>query len=203
MKMKSSKQFKAKPIHRSSRTTILAFAAMAMSLAFTSTNASAAVSLNGGTSWEGWESKGLSNQLGVYGKGSTTNVYEVYTTIFSFNNDSMSGGAVGGGPTGGATGFGTGTNSSGAFANGNRIFGVGVRRVGGLAIGGIRTIKFDLDGDSFAAASSVGGSDGKTSFSTYSEYKDFTVQFQSAVAGPADAYGVWNAFSINTQAGQG
>ena len=62
----------------------------------------APVDINGGTSWGGWTSKGQSNQLGVYAGGSENAVYEVYSTAFSFNNNSVAGsGAVGGGPTGG------------------------------------------------------------------------------------------------------
>jgi hypothetical protein len=158
--------------------------------------ASAAPIIDGGTTWTGWTSEGLSNQLGVYGRGSTTQVYEVYSTVFSFNNDSKSGGPIGGGPTGGATGFGTGAFSTGAFANGNKILGIGVRVVSGTGITGFTpTVKFDLDADSYQAASSVGGVDGRTSFSTYSETRDFTVQFEGANS--------WRGGSLSMQAGNG
>jgi len=162
------------------RTPWLVFSAIAMGLITFSIEANAAVSINGGSSWTGWTSRGQSNQLGVYGTGTTTDVYEVYSTIFLFDNHSAdkSGGAVGGGPTGGSTGFGTGTFSTGAFANGNRILGIGVRRISGAALSiSVQTIRFDLDGDSYRAASTVGGGDGRSSFSQNSEYRDFTVQF--------------------------
>lgn len=152
--------------------------------------------INGGSSWGGWTSVGLSNQLGVYGSGSTTAVYEVYTTVFSFNNHAVTGGASGGGPTGGVTGFGTGAFSTGAFANGNTIIGVGVRVVsGGSTTGFTPTVRFDLDADSYLAASSVGGADGRTSFTSWSEGGDFTAQFEGANA--------WRGGTLTMQAGNG
>lgn len=157
--------------------------------------ADAAVSIDGGSSWNGWTSVGMSNQLGVYGSGSTNEVYEVYSTVFSFNNDSVSGGAVGGGPTGGPTGFGTGAYSFGAFANGNTILGIGVHKVSGSTITFTPTVRFDLDNDSYQAASSVGGVDGRTSSTTYSEFRDFTAQFEGANS--------WRGSTINQQTGNG
>lgn len=156
----------------------------------------AATDINGGTSWTGWTSEGFSDQLGVYGSGASTAIYEIYTSTFFFNNHSVSGSPTGGGPTGGVTGFGTGAFSTGAFANGNRILGVGVRVVSGGSISGFTpTVRFDLDSDSYQAASFVGGADGRTSSSTYSEFKDFTVQFQDALS--------WAGSTINAQAGNG
>jgi MYXO-CTERM domain-containing protein len=158
--------------------------------------AARAASIDGGTSWGGWTSEGLSNQLGVYGSGSTTAVYEVYTTVFSFNNDSVSGGAVGGGPTGGATGFGTGAFSTGAFANGHTILGIGVRVDSGGSITGFTpTVRFDLDADSYKPASSVGGADGRTSFTSWSETGDFTAQFEGANS--------WRGGTLTEQVGTG
>ncbi len=156
-----------------------------------------AVSIDGGTTWGGWTSVGASNQLGVYGSGSTTAVYDVYRTVFSFNNDTKSGGATGGGPTGGATGFGTGSFSTGAFANGNTILGIGVDTNGGSVSGFAPTVRFDLDADSYQAASSVGGVDGRTSSGPWSEYKDFTAQFASLTNQP------WVGSTLNGQAGTG
>jgi hypothetical protein len=175
-----------------------AFTTMALSLAALIAmfgSAFAEIAINGGSSWGGWTSKGLSNQLGVYGSGSTTDVYEVYTTIFSFNNNTVTGGAVGGGPTGGATGFGTGAFSTGAFANGNRTLGIGVRQVSGSTLPHNPTVRFDLDADSYLAATSVGGSDGRTSFTSWSEQKDFTVQFDSTAS--------WQGSTLTMQAGNG
>lgn len=173
----------------------IAGAAAALALSFAVPSQAALIDINGGSSWGGWTGVGASNTLGVYGSGSTTAVYDVYRTVFAFNNNSVSGGAIGGGPTGGATGFGTGAFSTGAFANGNTILGIGVDANGGSVSGFTPTVRFDLDDDSYMAASSVGGADGRTSSSTYSEYRDFTVQFQSALA--------WAGSTLNGQAGNG
>lgn len=156
--------------------------------------ASATIDINGGSSWGGWTSVGNSAQLGVYGSGTQYN-YDVYRTAFIFNDNSKSGGAVGGGPTGGATGFGTGAFSTGAFANGHTILGIGVD-ANGVSVSGFNpTARFDLDSDSYQAASSVGGADGRTSSGTWSETKDFTVQFASTLA--------WAGNTLNGQAGTG
>lgn len=156
----------------------------------------AGVQINGGSSWGGWTSAGQSNQLGVYGSGSSTAVYEVYTTVFNFNNHSVSGGAVGGGPTGGTTGFGTGAFSTGAFANGNTILGIGVKVLSGGSVTGFTpTVRFDLNSNDYQAASSVGGPDGRTSFSSWSETKDFTAQFEGANS--------WRGGSLTMQTGNG
>jgi hypothetical protein len=157
--------------------------------------AQAQPSINGGSTWTGWTSVGQSNQLGVFGSGSTTDVYEIYRSVFTFNNNAVSGGATGGGPTGGATGFGTGAFSTGAFANGNTILGVGVRRVSGATLPLTATVKFDLDNDSYQAASSVGGADGRVSFTDWSETRDFTVQFEGANG--------WRGGTLTMQAGNG
>jgi hypothetical protein len=157
--------------------------------------AQAQPSINGGATWTGWTSVGQSNQLGVFGAGSTTDVYEIYRSVFTFNNNAVSGGATGGGPTGGTTGFGTGAFSTGAFANGNTILGVGVRRVSGATLPLTATVKFDLDNDSYQAASSVGGVDGRVSFTEWSETRDFTVQFEGASG--------WRGGTLTMQAGNG
>jgi hypothetical protein len=160
---------------------------------------SAALSIDGGLTWNGWNSVGQSNQLGVYGSGSTADLYEVYTTVFNFDNNSVTGSPLGGGPTGGPTGFGTGAFSAGAFSNGNMILGIGVRRVSGASLTNfVPTVRFDLDNDSFQAASSVGGADGRTSFTQWSEFRDFSIQFEgNATSDP------WRAGTITMQAGNG
>ncbi|MCX7211710.1 MAG: PEP-CTERM sorting domain-containing protein [Burkholderiales bacterium] len=168
-----------------------------LAMAAASAAIAAPVDINGGTSWGGWTSQGKSNQLGVYGGGSDTALYEVYTTAFSFDNNSVAGsGAVGGGPTGGATGFGTGTYSMGAFANGARMLGIGVRVISGGSIAGFTpTVRFDLDSDSYKPATTVPGADGNVSFTSWSENKDFTVQFEGANG--------WRGGTLTEQVGKG
>ena len=94
------------------------------------------------------------------------------------------------------TPFGQVAVSAGAFADGNTILGVGVRVVSGGSVAGFKpTLRFDLDSDSYCPASSVGGTDGRTSFSTYSERGDFTVQFEGANS--------WRGSVISVQSDQG
>jgi hypothetical protein len=157
------------------------------SLSSTAASAAAVVDINGGTSWTGWTSKGFSNQLGIYSSGSTTlQQFEIYTTSFLFENHAKAAGTLGG-PTGGTTGFGTGTFTQGAFANGNNIFGFGIRMLD-TQITTATTIKFDIAGDSYRAASSVVGTDGRDANRVYSHRGDYHIQF--------DRFGVVNAISV-------
>jgi len=165
----------------------------------------AGVDINGGLSWNGWTSRGFSNQLGVYGSGGTTEVYEIYTTSFAFNKSSntITGSpvqAVSPAPSGFDSGrlaptpSGSFAISNGAFADGNTILGVGVRVVSGGSVAGFKpTLRFDLDNDSYCPASKVGGTDGRTSFTSFSERGDFTVQFEGANS--------WRGSTISVQAG--
>jgi hypothetical protein len=145
----------------------------ALALAAIAGSASAVVDINGGLSWNGWQLNGTSNTLGIYGGGSTDNVFEVYTTLFTFNGNSVTGN-----PTGSANLL-AGAYSAGSFANGNRILGVGIRRISGAGLvgNGAGIVRFDVANDSFSAASSVGGTDGRVSSTLYSDAGDFNTQF--------------------------
>ena len=145
--------------------------------------------VNGGSDWTGWTLRGRSTDIpGTtspslgYARGTTTDVHDVYTTEFIFNNHSKDSEVAGGGPSGGTTGFGTGGLTTGAFANGNRILGIGLDWISGskLFSSGAGVVRFDLDGDAYRTASTLGGTDGRGSFSDFSEYRDFTVQFDVA-----------------------
>ena len=127
------------------------------------------LAINGGSSWEGWTLQGASNKLGIYGSGSTDDVYNIYTTVFTFDNHAVSGKPAG------SAGFAPGAHSVGAFANGHTVLGIGIERTSGSPIA-TPTIKFDVGNDSYAAASSVGGGDGKTSDSN-THAGDFNTQF--------------------------
>jgi len=146
-----------------------------LSFAIIATTASAqAVDINGGSSWNGWQLNGTSNTLGFYGGGSTANVYEIYTTQFTFNNHNVTG------SPGGSTGF-TTPLTPGAFQNGNRILGVGIRHISGsTSITGGAIVRFDLDNNSYSAASSVGGNDGQVSSTLFASQGDFNCQFFAA-----------------------
>jgi len=128
------------------------------------------IDINGGSSWNGWQLYGTSNTLGIYGRGSAANVYEIYTTQFTFNNNTVTG------SPGGSTGF-TTPLTPGAFQNGNRILGVGIRHISGSSANGGQIVRFDLGNDSYSAASSVGGNDGQVSSTLFASQGDFNCQF--------------------------
>lgn len=165
-------------------------------------SAEASVVVDGGLSWQGWNSYGTSDTLGIYGGGSTANRYEIFTTQFTF-----SGQTVTGSPAGSAN-LNAGTNSVGAFQNGNRMFGIGVRWLGGADVrGGVDTIvRFDFNSNSYAAASTVGGSDGRVSSTQYADRGDFNAQFFSADLAPTSLIvfsgpGAWTSLSTATVGG--
>jgi hypothetical protein len=92
--------------------------------------------------------------------------------------------------------------SAGAFEAGNTILGIGVRATAsdGSIAGFSPTIRFDLDNDSYQPASFEKDSDGRTirlnndgrtSFSTYAEPGDFTVQFEGSAS--------WRGSAINVR----
>ncbi|MFO0036168.1 MAG: PEP-CTERM sorting domain-containing protein, partial [Planctomycetota bacterium] len=133
---------------------------------------------------------------GTYGSGTTSYDYGIYTTNFVFSNQAKSGGAIGGGPTGGATGFASGGAwTAGAFTAGNFILGIGITSPTATDGNGIVTVKFDLDSDSYQPASTVGGTDGRTSYTDFSEFKDYTIQFWT--------HSDWRGQTVNVQAGNG
>ncbi|MBI1304322.1 MAG: hypothetical protein GC172_11135 [Phycisphaera sp.] len=146
---------------------------LAAALALAAAASASTVDINGGLSWNGWQLNGTSTTLGLYGGGSTDNVYEVYTTLFSFDGNTVTGSPAG------SANLAAGTYSTGAFANGNRILGVGIRRISGAGVvgGGAGIVRFDVGNDSYAAASSVGGTDGKVSSTAFASAGDFNTQF--------------------------
>jgi hypothetical protein len=135
--------------------------------------AEASIDTNGGASWGGWTSYGSSDAAGIFGTGSNTTVYEIYQTVFTFDNNTMSLGA-------GYTGNGFAGGQAGQFANGNLIYGLGVRRVSGTGTLGLSTVFFDAGNDTIQAANAPGGA--RVSSSSWAQDRDFTVQFGSSGA---------------------
>ena len=155
---------------------ILGTLSLAATLALAGTASAQSVDINGGSSWGGWDLRGQSNQQGIYGSGSAGIVYELYTTSFLFNGQTVSGSPAFGGAF-------TAPMDLSGFQTGARILGVGVRAVSGLPAwsgsGPWATnpfVIFDLNKDSYSAASTVGGTDGRASPSTYGHAGDFNVQ---------------------------
>lgn len=137
-------------------------------IAGTTAAASAQLDINGGTSWTGWNSQGNSLTTGFWGAGSTTSDFDVYTSVFNFDSSIHTvSGSTFGNPGFGGTGF----------ANGNLILAIGVGLNNGNATLAVPTIKFDTDNNNgFAAASSVGATDGVVSSSNQT-IGDFNQQF--------------------------
>jgi hypothetical protein len=136
------------------------------------------VDLNGGSSWAGWDSRGNSLDVGIWGAQSTTRNFELYTTSFtsdgSMSFDSSTGGVqvkTGGAPSG----FAAGGFSTGAFAAGNTIYGIGLKMKDNSRAVGTSFISFDLSGNNFQAASALGAADGRVDLSTWGKTGDFSI----------------------------
>jgi hypothetical protein len=131
----------------------------------------ATIDINGGSSWGGWTLQGTSQTAGIWASGATTGPYNVYTSVFSYSTNTVTGSPTGGGGTVG--GFGAG------FVNGDKILGIGVD-AGSLTIPTtVYTLKLDFGNNSYQAASSVGAGDGKVSSSTYANAGDVNIQNNS------------------------
>lgn len=153
-------------------------------LALTGTSALASIDINGGASWGGWNHRGNSRDVGIWGAQSTTRSYELYTTVFTFNNDAVTGGTqVRGNNT--PVGFASGAFSTGAFANGNTILGIGLRMNGGASAVSQNFVGFDLSGTGFQAASALGAADGRVSVSQWGKTGDFSAWIDPN-AGPSN-----------------
>jgi hypothetical protein len=167
-----------------------ATAALVLSAAASS---QAAVEINGGSSWGGWDPRGNSLNVGIWGAASVTRSYDLYTTVFTFNNDTFNSGTGGvqvrpafsaaGQPP---SGFGSGDFSKGAFANGNRVLGIGLDLNGDASTLGSTFVTFGLKGDDFQAASALGAGDGRVSGSTWGHAGDFAVWMDGAGNGPSN-----------------
>lgn len=103
-----------------------------------------AVDINGGSSWGGWTLQGASNSLGIYGSGTTSNPYNVYTSVFTYTDNPITGNPSGGAGQGAAGIFG------GGFGNGDTVVGIGVQMLGSESVASfLPTLKFDINNDSY------------------------------------------------------
>jgi hypothetical protein len=161
---------------------------VALVLALASAVPSQAIDINGGSSWGGWDHRGNSLDVGIWGAGSTTRSYELYTATFAFNNntfDSSTGGTQvkeGGAPHG----FAAGTFSPGAFTNGNTIFGIGLDLNGPAHTNGNAFVSFGLGSDNFRPASALGAGDGRVGFSIWGHEGDFKIWSHNNGSGPSE-----------------
>jgi hypothetical protein len=161
----------------------VATAALALSFAASS---EAAVDINGGSSWGGWDSRGNSLAGGLWGSGSVTRSYDLYTSTFIFNNNA---------PTGGTqvrdasapVGFAPGAFSTGAFANGNTILGIGLDLNGAASTKGSTFVTFGLQGNAYQPASALGATDGRADSDKWANKNDFVFYFDgTSGAGPTN-----------------
>ncbi len=179
-------------------TTLVALLACSMSPAMAEV-----ISIDGGSSWTGWTLRGISDkgstegtllEPGIYGSLSSTARYRVYSSSFLFDSAvNFKTGITTGTQTGsGTSGFGSsGTGAFKAFADGNKVLGIGVEVLAGT-IPGTNTVRLNNSGNAYVAATTVAANNGKASFSANSQQGDWTVQFNTSS---------WTAFTINSQAG--
>jgi len=173
-------------------TAVLAFAAIAIGWSLPATTASAGiVDINGGLSWGGWTLRGNSRDVGIWAKDSTTRNYDLYTTVFYFNNNQITGNPVQVKTPAAPSGFAAGTFSQGAFANGNTILGIGLnmKDLNASAVGQT-FLNFGIGGNNYQAASSLGSTDGRTDNVVWSHTGDFGMWMQapSGGNGPSNLY---------------
>jgi hypothetical protein len=166
----------------------------AFALAAAAGSAFGSVDINGGTSWGGWTSVGNSLSLGIYAGGNVNRDFDIYITQFTFNNNTITDSPTQAGP--GPSGFSApgpvlapGSYSAGSFANGNTIFGIGMRMRNGSRAAGNQFVNFDLDGAQFTASSVVnqGTADGVwDAFGPAGQVGDFSIWMDGVNNGPSN-----------------
>jgi hypothetical protein len=170
--------------------TAVASGVLAIAMAAVGTSNAAPIDINGGTSWGGWDSRGNSTDVGIYGQGSMTRTYGLYTSVFTFNNNTFdsSTGGVQVKASSAPTGFAEGAFSAGAFANGHTILGIGLDLNGLDSAVGTTFVTFGLGGNNFQAATSLGGSDGHTSdgLNKWEHAGDLSMWMDGAGNGPSN-----------------
>ena len=161
-----------------------------MSWCATSRTASAgAIDINGGSSWGGWELRGNSRDVGIWAKDSTTRDYDLYTTVFFFDNNAITGSPVQVKAPSAPAGFAAGSFSAGAFANGNTILGVGLKMKDNNARAiGTTFLNFGIGGNNYQAASSLGGTDGRVDNTSWARTGDFGFWMDGNGNGPSNLY---------------
>jgi hypothetical protein len=163
----------------------------ALALAAAAGSALGQVAVDGGKTWTGWTNVGNSLSVGVYAGGSTKRKLDVYVTSFTFNNTAVNGNPIQAGP--GPRGFaapaplGPGNYSAGAFANGNSIFGVGLKMNANAQANGTQYVSFDVDGQNFVAATTVGGTNGAwDALGPAGRFGDFVIWMDGLHNGPSN-----------------
>ena len=173
-------------------TAVLALAAMALSQHVTSKTASASpIVIDGGTSWGGWSLRGNSRDVGIWAKDGTTRDFDLYTTVFYFDNNQITGSPVQVKAPTAPSGFNQGTFSQGAFTNGNVILGIGLKmKDNNSSAIGQTFLNFGIGTNNYQAASSLGGTDGRTDNTVWAHTGDFGMWMNGDLnaAGPSNLY---------------
>lgn len=160
--------------------------------------ASAAVDINGGTSWNGWNHVGHSLTAGLWLAGSTSRTYDIYSSSFVLTASQTVGGTrLANGTPGDGSGY-TGDNASSLFSGswqaGDRVIGMGIS-YSGTTRGTTWFFKVDAGGNNRFAASSVGASDGAESFNA-GDTSSYVVNTNALLErGRVQQYSVWTGFS--------
>jgi hypothetical protein len=184
-----------------------AIAIGALALAALAGSAFGAVDINGGTSWGGWTNVGNSRSLGIYAGGNVNRDFDIYVTQFTFNNNTVSGSPIqttSGHPdfSNGPGPLGFGNYAAGSFANGNTIFGLGMKMRNGSRAAGNQFVNFDLDGAQFTASTVVNESLANgvwDAFGTGGQVGDFSI-WMDAVNNRPSQLGVRRSPTINDAA---
>jgi hypothetical protein len=173
-------------------TAVLALAAISLSWHVTSRTASASpIVIDGGTSWAGWSLRGNSRDVGIWAKDSTTRNFDLHTTVFHFEDNEITGSPVQVKTASAPSGFGQGTFSQGAFVNGNVIMGIGLQMKDNNASAiGTTFLNFGIGTNNYQAASSLGGTDGRTDNTVWARTGDFGMWMSAASGGtgPSNLY---------------
>ena len=164
---------------------IIASLSLAASLALAGAASAQTVDLNGGSSWNGWNSVGNSQTSGIWVLGSTSRTYNIYSTSFVLSASQ--------------TASGTGNNTASLFSNswqaGDRIVGMGIQYTGS-SLGNQFFFHTDTGAVNIQAASSVGAGDGVLTFDAGDTSSHmFTNNLPSA--GLVRQYSVFNDFTSN------
>jgi hypothetical protein len=169
------------------------------SLALAGTASAQTVDINGGNSWNGWNSVGNSQTSGTWVKGSTNRTYDIYSTYFVLSAGQTVGGTrIANGAAGNGVGYTGETEASlfaGAWQAGDRILGMGIQYTG-TTRGSTFFFHRDAGGNNIAAASSFGASDGVFSHDV-SDSSSYMTTTAGNPRGQVRQYSVWNGFSQN------
>ena len=184
---------------------ILGTLSLAATLALAGTASAQTVDINGGNSWNGWNSVGNSQTSGLWVTGATNRTYNIFRTYFVLGAGQTVGGTrLADGTAGDGTGY-TGDTAasllSGSWQAGDRIVGMGIQYTGSTR-GSQFFFHTDTGGNNIQAASSFGAGDGVLSFDSGDTSSFISANF-NPYRGQVRQYSIWNGFSPDGSPGNG